>query len=196
MIESIKSEKVNKMNKKIGSLSILLIMLMISGCSSSNLAFPEDTIDQKSELFGAGNIKNKILVVDFIFTNCETVCPPLTNNMSKLQEMAKEKELEVEFVSFSVDPENDTPEKLVSFAEQFEVDFTNWHFLTGYSQKEIEAFAQDSFKAIVQKPTSTDQVIHGTSFYLVNKKGEVSNKYSGLQETPYDQIIQDIENLQ
>ncbi|MFZ3588732.1 SCO family protein [Bacillus sp. DJP31] len=184
------------MNKKIGSLSILLIMLMISGCSSSNLAFPEDTIDQKSELFGAGNIKNKILVVDFIFTNCETVCPPLTNNMSKLQEMAKEKELEVEFVSFSVDPENDTPEKLVSFAEQFEVDFTNWHFLTGYSQKEIEAFAQDSFKAIVQKPTSTDQVIHGTSFYLVNKKGEVSNKYSGLQETPYDQIIQDIENLQ
>ncbi len=183
------------MKKRLSVFALFITLLVITGCSSK-LAIPEKTVDQQGELFGANNIKNKLLMVDFIFTNCETVCPPLTVNMLKLQKMAKEKNLDIEFLSFSVDPENDTPENLISFGEKFDVDTSNWHFLTGYTQKEIESFAKDSFRAIVQKPSSSDQVIHGTSFYLVNKKGEVVNNYRGLEDPPYDQMIQDIENLQ
>lgn len=57
-------------------------------------------------------MKDKVWVADFIFTSCETVCPPMTANMEKLQNMLQKEGIkDVEFVSFSVDPEVDTPEK-------------------------------------------------------------------------------------
>lgn len=191
--------------KKIFIPIIFLAMAFVfAGCSGSGLGVPEDAsvveefqfTNQQGETFGSGDLKDKVWVVSFIFTNCETVCPPMTANMSKLQEKAKENGLEVEFVSFSVDPELDTPERLKQYGEQFQADFTNWNFLTGYSQTEIETFASKSFRALVQKPSSTDQVIHGTSFYLVNPNGYVIKSYSGLENTPYDQIISDIKSFQ
>jgi protein SCO1/2 len=190
---------------KIYVLFLLLMIVVIAGCTANGKQdVPEDATkvqdftftNQQGQSFGLENLKGKVWMADFIFTNCETVCPPLTANMSKLQGMAKEKGLDVEFVSFSVDPEYDTPEKLLAYGEQFQADFSNWSYLTGYSQKEIEKFAQESFRAIVQKPESTDQVIHTTSYFLVNKDGYVIKSYKGLENTPYEEMLQDIENLQ
>ena len=53
-------------------------------------------------------------------------------------------------VSFSVDPENDKPKQLKAFASKYPLSLRNWDFLTGYSQKDIEDFALNSFKAIVK----------------------------------------------
>ncbi|NEY73956.1 SCO family protein [Bacillus mesophilus] len=180
------------------------LLLIVSGCGGNGLEVPSDATtvenftftNQNGEEYGLEQLKGKVWVADFIFTNCDTVCPPLTANMSKLQDMAKEKGLEVEFVSFSVDPENDTPEKLLTFGEQFDADFTNWNFLTGYSQSDIEAFAPKSFAAIVQKPKSDDQVIHGLRFYIVNQDGIVVSSYNGLENPPYEQMLDDISKLQ
>jgi protein SCO1/2 len=181
------------------------MILVISGCGATGKSeVPDEATlvqeftytNQSGKSFGLENLKGKVWMADFIFTNCETVCPPLTANMSKLQEMAKEKGLDVEFVSFSVDPEYDTPEKLLAYGEQFQADFTNWNYLTGYSQKQIEKFALESFQALVLKTESDDQVTHTTSFFLVNQDGYVINSYPGLTDTPYEQMLQDIEGLQ
>jgi protein SCO1/2 len=67
--------------------------------------------------------------------------------------------------------------------------------LTGYSQEEIEQFAKESFQTLVDKPDSTNQVVHGTSFYLVDQHGKVMKKYSGVSNTPYEDIIRDIKRL-
>jgi protein SCO1/2 len=151
--------------------------------------------DQTGKPFGTEDLKGKVYVADFIFTNCQTVCPPLTANMARLQKMAKEEGLDVQFVSFSVDPAVDTPEKLKAFAEKFTEDQSNWHFLTGYSQQEIEEFAKNSFRMLVDKPDTSDQVVHGTSMYLVDKNGKVMKSYNGLKKTPYEEILNDIEIL-
>jgi protein SCO1/2 len=195
---------VSHLNKKVMTAILITMLLIVSGCGGNGVDIPSDATtvtdftftNQNGSEYGLAQLKNKVWVADFIFTNCETVCPPLTANMSKLQEMAKEEGLEVEFVSFSVDPENDTPEKMLAFAQQFDADFTNWNFLTGYSQSEIEAFAPESFAAHVQKPKSTDQVIHGLRFYIVNKDGIVVKSYNGLENPPYEEMLQDIEKLQ
>ena len=79
--------------------------------------------------------------------------------------MAKDEGLDVRFVSFSVDPEVDTPQKMKDYATKFGADFSNWDFLTGYKQAEIEKFALDQFKMIVKKPQEDPQVIHGTYFF-------------------------------
>lgn len=153
--------------------------------------------NQDGESFGLKDLKGKVWVADFVFTNCEDVCLPMTHNMEKLQEMTKEEGIEnIEFVSFSVDPKVDTPKVLKEYGENFKVDFDNWNFLTGYKQEEIEKLAFDSFKAWVKKPEQGDQVIHGTDFYLVDAEGNIKKYYSGLNDIPYQQIVEDIKTLQ
>jgi len=189
--------------KKLSILLTIIIVVVLSACGKStiegalNYEVQDFTyVDQDGKPFSLDDLKGKVWVADFIFTNCETVCPPMTAHMAQLQRKAKEAGVDVEFVSFSVDPEVDTPEKLKEFGGKFNASFENWHFLTGYSQKQIESFAADSFKTIVQKPKDNDQVIHVTSFYLVDQNGIVLKSYSGVENPPYEEIIKDIQLIQ
>ncbi|MDQ0162781.1 SCO family protein [Aeribacillus alveayuensis] len=189
--------------KKIVFVVSMIILLLLSACGDSKIegALNYEVqnfsyIDQNGDSFSLEDLKGKVWIADFIFTNCETVCPPMTANMTQLQQMAEKEGVDVEFVSFSVDPEVDTPEKLKKFAENYPLSFENWHFLTGYNQEEIENFAMESFKAIVQKPKENDQVIHGTNFYLVDQNGIVLKSYNGVENPPYDEIIEDIKTIQ
>jgi protein SCO1/2 len=153
--------------------------------------------DQEGQPFGLKNLKGKVWVADFIFTNCVDVCPPMTNNMAKLQKMIKDEGLEdVELVSFSVDPSLDSPEALKSFGEKYNIDYRNFHFLTGYSQEYIESFAMNNFKALVMKPENEDQVTHDTKFFLVSEDGKIMQYYSGLNDIPFEQIMKDIKLIQ
>ena len=129
-----------------------------------------------------------------VFTNCTTVCPPMTANMARLQRMANEEQLDVKFLSFSVDPEVDSPEVLKEFGNNFEADYTSWDFLTGYTQKEIEKFGMDNFKTIVAKPKNGGEVVHGTSFYLIDQEGTIIKSYDGL-DVPYEEILEHAEIL-
>lgn len=150
--------------------------------------------DQTGKPFGLSDLKDKVWLADMIFTNCTTACSPMTANMAQLQKRAKEAGLDVQFVSFTVDPENDTPEVLTNFANKFGADFTNWHFLSGYELKDIAKLSESSFKSIVQRDPNSDQILHNISFFLVDKSGNVVKKYSGMNP-PYDEIIQDLTKL-
>ncbi|NGP45393.1 SCO family protein [Bacillaceae bacterium SIJ1] len=97
-------------------------------------------VNQEGEPFSTDDMNGEVWVADFIFTNCPDVCPPMTFNMSRLQDKAKEADLDVTFVSFSVDPTRDQPEVLKEFGETFNADFSNWHFVTGYSPEEVKSF--------------------------------------------------------
>ncbi|WP_248925201.1 SCO family protein [Paenibacillus hamazuiensis] len=147
--------------------------------------------DQGGGQMALEDLNGKVWVAHFIFTHCTTVCPGLTSNMSQLQKKLKEQGAKAEIVTFSVDPERDSPEALKAYLSKFQADFTNWHALTGYSFEDIRKFAGQSFKIAVEKDTSSDQVIHGTSFYLVNRAGTVVARYDG-EEPPYDQIVKDV----
>lgn len=186
----------------IGVISLVMILLL-SSCGNTipnarNYPIEQFSFtDQDGNTLSLDDLKGKVWIADFIFTNCADVCLPMTANMSKLQSMLKEKGIEdVEFVSFSVDPDVDSPEVIKEFAERFHADFSNWHFLTGYSQEHIEQFAKNSFKATVLKPEKSDQVIHTVDFYLVNQEGAMVKYYTGLEEIPFDDIINHIKILQ
>jgi protein SCO1 len=194
------------MNVKKGLLLIMMaaVAVFAAACGNSGLKdevnYPIEDFtftNQDGEQLSKKDLKGKVWVADFVFTNCADVCPPMTANMAKLQDMIKEEKLEnVEIVSFSVDPTVDKPEVLKEYGQKFNVDFSNWSFLTGYSQEEIEKFALESFKALVKKPEEGDQVIHGTDFYLIDQEGVMRKYYTGLKEVPFDQIVEDIKTLQ
>ncbi|MDQ0217966.1 SCO family protein [Peribacillus cavernae] len=184
--------------------AIFMVCLLLSGCSSKGVPDAKNWDienftfnDQEGKPLSKGDLKGHVWVADFIFTNCETVCPPMTANMAKLQKQVKDEGIkDIEFVSFSIDPEVDTPEAMKEYGAKFNADFSNWHFLTGYGQKEIEQFAMDNFKTIVQKPKNEDQVIHGTDFYLIDEEGKIIQYYTGLNKIPIEEIIKHIKILQ
>ncbi|MCY9433922.1 SCO family protein [Bacillus haynesii] len=180
-----------------------ILTVFLSSCGTSKIENPLNYDvqsfsfqNQDGKAVSLESLKGQVWVADFIFTNCETICPPMTSHMAELQKQMEEEKLQARIVSFSVDPENDTPEKLKKFAANYPLSFQNWDFLTGYSQKEIEKFALKSFKSIVKKPEDEDQVIHQSSFYLVDQNGKVVKDYDGARNTPYDEIIADIKTLE
>lgn len=186
------------------SFLLLVIVALLSACGQKGIENPLDypvnefkAVTQNNEPFEKKNLEGKIWVADFIFTNCADVCPPMTANMTKLQKMVDEEELKnVEFVSFSVDPTVDTPEKLTDYAKNFGLKDDNWTFLTGYSQEFIETYARETFKTLVKKPQEGDQVIHQTYFFLVGPDQKVKKIYDGYKEVPYDEMISDIKSLE
>lgn len=186
--------------KKLYFIALISSLILVLGACSSGKKEGRPLndftfTDQDNNKLGLEDLKGKVWVADFVFTNCATICPPMTTNMSQLQSDVKEAGLkDVHFVSFSVDPEIDTPQALKDYGEKFGADFSTWHFLTGYSQKDIEDFAVDNFKTLVKKPQNDNQVIHGTTFFLINKDGEVIEEYQGNVDVPFKQIVKDIKS--
>ncbi|WP_226669769.1 SCO family protein [Metabacillus litoralis] len=179
-------------------LLLIFCFFLLSACDGNKeLVFqmePFSYTDQNGQAFGSENLKGKVWIADFIFTNCDTVCPPMTASMAALQKELTNQNLDVELVSFSVDPMIDTPEVLKKYMDKFTTNSSNWHMLTGYKQAEIEAFAREEFQTLIQKPSSSDQVIHSTSFYLINQQGEVVNSY-GFQQSHFEEMITEIKQL-
>ena len=190
------------------SLVALLFCLFMTGCTSGQTleeieaTFPMsldvqslEAVNQDGQSFTTDNLDGEVWLASFIFTNCDTVCSPMTATMSKLQQKLKDEGVHASLVSFSIDPENDTPEVLKDFGETMDADFSSWDFLTGYDQETIEIFANTSFLTPAAKIEGSNQFIHSTSIYLISQSGKVLQQYDGVAETPFDQIITDVKKL-
>lgn len=186
--------------KKLSILFISLALFLVA-CGNKDIEtnMSETVADfnfttQDNEQLSLADLEGKWWIADFIFTNCTTVCVPMTNNMVRLQNMMAEEGLEnVQIVSFSVDPDYDTPEVLKEYAEDYGADLSHWNFLTGYDFETIREFSVKSFRSLVQEPQpGDDQVSHGTRFFLVNPEGKIIKNYSGTESAELDNIIEDL----
>ncbi|QDS37557.1 SCO family protein [Brevibacillus brevis] len=189
------------MKKTAWLIMLSILMVLVTACAPAryDYNYPVNEFaytDQEGKPFSSKDLENKVWVANFVFTYCGTVCPTMTANMAELQKKAKEAGVDVEFVSFSVDPERDTPEALKSYLGKFNADFSNWHALTGYGFDEIKTFILKSFKTPIEKDPNSDQIIHDTFLYLVDQKGIVVNRYEGMTDVPYNKMIEDIKLLQ
>lgn len=178
-----------------------ILLLTLAACGGENIEtnMSETVADfeyttQDEDSFGLDDLKGQYWVADFVFTNCTTQCLPMSSNMSYLQDKINEEGLDdVHLVSFSIDPDYDTPEVLSEYAEEYDADLDRWTFLTGYDFDTIKKLSIKSFKNMVQEPPSgSDQVTHGTAFYLVNPDGEVIKSYDGLSKESMDDIFEDL----
>src|SRR5690625_281873 len=186
---------------KIVSFTFFLMILAACGGENIETTMSENVADfefttQDNESFGLEDLKGTYWVADFVFTNCTTVCLPMTSNMAYLQDLIQEEDLDVQLVSFSVDPDYDTPEVLSGYAEKYDADLDSWTFLTAYDFDTIKELSINSFKNMVpEPPEGTDQVTHGTSFFLVNPEGKVIKSYNGIQKDSMEDILEDLKNV-
>jgi len=132
-------------------------------------------LDQDRRVVTDRDLKGHVWVADFIFTSCTSVCPTLTLAMSRLQTAIADPN--VKFVSFSVDPEHDTPERLREYAGMWQADSSRWHFLA--TQKEKLAETAAGMKTVVQAAAGDEQIQHSMLFSLVDRAGTVRGVYDG-----------------
>ena len=153
--------------------------------------------NQNNDEVTLNTLKGKPWLAMFIFTNCNSICPPMTYNMAEVQQALIDKKVEdYNIVAFSIDPEVDTPEVLTKYLAAYTVpDTSKWQLLTGYNQEYIEQFARKSFNSHVKNDPKSDQVIHMASFYLVNADGIVVKDYNGTTDVPVDTIVADMKAL-
>ena len=146
--------------------------------------------DQRGAPFALSDLHDKVWVADFIFTSCATICPPMTIQMANLQdEFATE---DVHFVSFSVDPERDTPEVLFRYADDYGADGSRWAFLTG--QKEtIYQLAHEGFNLAAGHRGS--EILHSTRFVLVDQNQQVRGYYDSRSSGSLYQLRKDMKKL-
>jgi cytochrome oxidase Cu insertion factor (SCO1/SenC/PrrC family) len=77
-------------------------------------------------------LKDKIVVISFIFTNCQSACPLMTRNMMMIRDMLRADERRaIQFVSISIDPLRDSPSAMKDFAQKHDADQDGWLWLTG-----------------------------------------------------------------
>lgn len=141
---------------------------------------------------GLEDFGGKIIVADFFFTSCPSICPTLTKNMKKLQSAFNKTDSIVRFVSFTVDPERDTVEKMKAYGDKYGINHDTWWMLTGPKQ-EIYDIALNEFKASVASSGEIDtSFIHTEKFFLLDRDKVVRGWYNGLDSTNLDKLIKDI----
>ena len=134
----------------------------------------------------------KIIIADFFFTSCPSICPKLTRNMKKLQTAFKKTDSLVRFVSFTVDPTRDTVQALKAYGDKFGIDHDTWFMLTG-DKNELYDIALNEFKASIASNGNIDTgFIHTDRFFLLDKERVVRGWYSGLDSVNLDKLIKDV----
>jgi protein SCO1 len=145
------------------------------------------------------SLKGKIIVADFFFTHCPTICPGLTKNMKRLAESInngkrvgdKTNKL-VHFLSFSIDSERDSVERLKYWADKYQINPENWWLLTG-NKKEIYDFSINEMKIGVQDGEGVDtNFIHSDKFVLIDSNRHVRGYYDGLDTVSLARLSSDI----
>jgi cytochrome oxidase Cu insertion factor (SCO1/SenC/PrrC family) len=108
-------------------------------------------------------LKNRVVVINVIFTNCVSACPMVTQLLSVTrEEIAPAVTDDIWFVSISVDPERDTPEALKAFAKRQGVDESRWLFLTG-EKRDIDHILQKLRRYTPDLDAHSTQLLAGTT---------------------------------
>jgi len=156
-------------------------------------------VNQNSDTVSLDSLQGKVIVADYFFTHCPSICPALQQNMKKLQDAIKSKvDLRnidtsfVQFISFSVDPERDSAAVLKKYGDKFGVNPDVWWLLTG-PKKMIYDFALTELKMGLQDGEGVDSnFIHTQKMVLLDKDHVVRGYYDGLDSNSLGRLAQDI----
>jgi len=145
------------------------------------------------------DVDGKIRIVEYFFATCDGICPKMNENLSRVYDKFK-RDKNIVFMSHTVDPETDTPEKLKSYAAQFDADPERWMFLTG-PRDSLYRLALDSYLVTAKEAEDSlgnklPDFIHSEFFILVDKYGNLRGSYDGTVWKEVKKLMGDIKTLQ
>src|SRR5437588_10065635 len=150
-------------------------------------------VNQDGQNFGSAQLRGKIWIADFIYTTCPGPCPMISSRMSELQKPLQK--TDVHLVSFSVDPEKDTPEVLRGYADKLQAEPGRWDFLTG-AKPAIYKLSHDGFKLAVSDGSDAQGIpVHSTRIVLVDRHGQIRGYYDATEPEAITKLLADTNPL-
>lgn len=153
---------------------------------------------QDGETYTREDLLGQLTILDFFFTHCPFICPPMSQNMLRAQRALVN--TDVQFLSISVDPEHDTPERLQEYASEIGADTTSWTFAT--SDREtvnriltdglLLASSQPNPEQVINMPSGStmSNITHPSHFILVGPDGDILSLTNGLNRAEVDALIE------
>jgi len=176
--------------------AVLILICLAAAACSRRPALPVyghipdfQLISQTGQPFDRKSLDGKIWVADFIFTSCHGPCPRMSAQMRRVQSAVSQLP-DVRLVSFSVDPEHDTPSVLAEYAVRYQAQPGRWFFLTG-DRKTLDSLDRHAFML----GNVDGSLEHSTRFVLVDRQGRIRGYYGNDQDDPTAQLIADIRRL-
>lgn len=153
-------------------------------------------LNQNGNSKSSKDFKNKVRLVDFFFTSCPTICPKMTVNMKKIQQLINTDCLNnIELLSFTVDPLRDSVEKLKEYCTTYNLDSKNWNMLTG-DQNSIYELGVNGFLVPNQEDAlAPGGFLHSEKMILIDKKNRIRGYYDGTDSLNIPIIVQHIKSL-
>jgi protein SCO1/2 len=156
---------------------------------------PFDLVNQNQQRITLEDLRGKVWIADFIFTNCAGPCQKMTRRMAELQKALPP---DVRLVSFSIDPARDKPAALKEYAKIFKADEPRWYFLTGAEQGVMFAQARGMYIGATAAAAATQpgfEISHSTRFVLVGPDAKVRGQYDSASEEAMSRLVKDARQL-
>ena len=153
-------------------------------------------IDQMGDTITKEEMKGKVSLVDFFFSHCPTICPTMTMNMKKIQEKVERECLSnVEFISYTVDPYRDSVERLYEYAKSYNVNFDNWHMMTGDQNSIYELGVNGYLVPNQEDALAPGGFLHSEKMILIDQQQRIRGYYDGTDGENISKIVKDIKKL-
>lgn len=151
-------------------------------------------INQYGEKVTNQEFEGKIVVVDFFFTTCGTICPNMTGNMARLQEWFRNDD-DVMILSHTVNPEYDTVEILKAYSEEYGAMKGKWHMVTGDEQEIYEMGVKSYLIPTQEDPLAPGGFLHSEMFVLIDRSGHIRGFFDGTNTNQVQDLINGIKFL-
>ena len=164
---------------------------------------PFSMVDQNGNPIDNSELRGDWTVMSFMFTHCVLACPTLQGNMYRLAESQTLRDEPVRFMSVSMDPENDTVERLNQYASDMGVDYERWKLVRGEPELIQEFMSSLGFippredgnpNNLITLPdgSTMGNIIHPNSFLVINPEGQVVGRYRGDDPNEIEQLAIDL----
>ena len=154
-------------------------------------------IERNGSTVSLAQLRGKFWIADFIYTSCSDTCPLQTAAMAELQQ-AYIGNPEIQLVSFTVDPERDTPQVLSRYADKYRADAARWYFLTGPRDRIMHLIQKGFYLAVAAAPPGNDpngMIPHSPRFVLVDKEARIRGYYDSRDADALVRLKSDIRTL-
>lgn len=180
----------------------VVALTAMRGCQSRRLAglpvlgtVPDFALTtQTGAAITAADLDKKVWIASFFFTSCKTTCPAIMQAMNEVAagvQAGLPQTSRIQLVSFSVDPEFDTPTELTRYAAERKLDLSRWRLVTG-ARKDIEALVMDGFKTAVGDKVEKAGIIdisHSMKLVLIDGERHIRHYFSASDAKDRETIV-------
>ncbi|SFT65406.1 protein SCO1/2 [Algoriphagus locisalis] len=144
--------------------------------------------NQEGKTVGRSDMEGMITIVDFFFTSCPSICPKMSAEMERVNDMFRDED-KVRIMSISIDPTYDTPEILKEYASEHNAVAGKWDFLTGGVQETYDLAKCGFIIPTVDGMGVPDDFVHSDKFMLIDEQGRIRGYYSGTSREDVDLLM-------